>query len=290
MTFGGNMSVVLITGCSSGFGLEAAIAFAKRGDTVVATMRNLDKRGELDRRAEAAGVAVEIEQLDVLDQTSIENACRAVLNRHGAVDVLVNNAGVGFPGAVETIPFERARALFDTNFWGPLLVARAVLPAMRDRRSGVIVNVTSLAGRLPGLMYGGMYSASKQALGALSEALAGEVDPFGIRVVCVEPGFFSTEITNNSFNDDAPSEAYELDEKWFRSFMEASVGDGADPAIVAEVIVGAAEDPGTPLHVPVGDDAAMYLDLYGQVGGYEGWIEATLPVVESVVGARPIVD
>ena len=152
------MTTVLITGCSSGFGLEAALAFARRGDTVVATMRNLAKADTLQRRVEAEGLTVELEELDVTDVGSISRACTAVTGRHGAVDVLVNNAGVGYAGPVETISIDRARALMETNFWGAMNTAREVLPRMREQRSGTIINVTSLQGLIPGTMYSGMYS------------------------------------------------------------------------------------------------------------------------------------
>ena len=191
------MAVVLITGCSSGFGLEAALAFAQRGDLTVATMRNLAKAEALRERAETAGVEVEIVQLDVNDEASVTSAVAGVIEQHGTVDVLVNNAGVGSRGAVETMSMESAHCLMDTNFWGPIRCSRAVLPAMRAQRSGVIVNVSSLSGRVPGTPYSSMYSASKSAINAVSESLATEVEPFGIRVVSIEPGFFDTAIGNN---------------------------------------------------------------------------------------------
>jgi NAD(P)-dependent dehydrogenase (short-subunit alcohol dehydrogenase family) len=176
----------------------------------------------------------------------------------------------------------------DTNFWGPMHAIRAVLPTMRAQRSGVIVNVSSLASRIPATMYSGMYAASKQALNALSEALASEVEPFGVRVVSIEPGFFGTEISaNNLSSDEVPSEVYAADQEWIRSFFESAVEGGADASVVADAIVSAATDPDTPLHRAVGDDAAMYLDLQSQVDGYEGWMAAVTPIVESTVGPRP---
>lgn len=283
------MGVVLITGCSSGFGLEAAIAFAERGDTVVATMRNLGKADALRKRAADAGVEIDLEALDVTSDDSVASAVSAVLERHGSVDVLVNNAGVGFGGAIETMPMDAARDLMETNFWGALRAIRAVLPGMRERRSGVIINVTSLAARLPGTLYEGMYAVSKHALGTLSESLAGETAPFGIRVVCIEPGFFVTEISNNAHEVDQGyiGTAYEADAAWFRAFMDGSVEHGADPRIVADAIVTAAHDPDAVLHQAIGEDAKVYLAVWETAGTYEGWIEAAVPIVESVVGPRP---
>lgn len=282
------MAVVLITGCSSGFGLEAALAFSERGDVTVATMRNLVKADALRERAGAAGVDIDIVQLDVNDEASVASAVAGVIERHGTVDVLVNNAGVGSRGAVETMSMESAQHLMDTNFWGPIRCIRAALPAMRAQGSGVIVNVSSLASRVPGTAYSSMYAASKSAINAVSEALATEVEPFGIRVVSIEPGFFDTAIGDNNLDRDREFEGpYAHDEAWIQSFFDAGVGGGASPTIVADVIVQAATDPSTLLHTTVGDDAEMYLGLLAQVDGFEGWMDAVIPIVEATVGPRP---
>ena len=234
---------------------------------------------------------MEIEQLDVVDDASVANAVAAVLDRHGRIDVAVNNAGVGGGGPVETQDFDTARALFETNFWGPQRVIRAVLPGMREQRSGVIINVGSLAGRVPGIMYSSMYGASKHALGTLSEALASEVEPFGVRVVNIEPGFFATDITANNISADETSHpAYEVDQEWSRQFFESGVEQGADPMIVANTIVDAAENADTPLHVPVGEDAAMYLSVLEGTSSFEEWIAIGTQLIEGVAGPRPTHD
>lgn len=282
------MSVIVITGCSSGFGLEAALAFARRGDTVVSTMRDLAKADVLLDRAAAENLSLHLERLDVCDDASVEAAIAGVISEHGTVDVLVNNAGVVCQGPVETLSMDIAAKQLDTNFWGPMRTSRAVLPAMRAQRSGVIINVGSIAGRIPATPYNSMYAASKQALSALSEALEDEVAPFGIRVVCIEPGFFKTEIFAKQLNPDEPlTETYAADQQWVRRFYEESLDGGADPAVVAEAIVLAAFDPATSLHSPVGDDAAMFLDLLQEVGSYEGWRKALTEHVEAVFGPRP---
>jgi NAD(P)-dependent dehydrogenase (short-subunit alcohol dehydrogenase family) len=284
------MAVVVITGCSSGFGLEAAIAFAERGDTVVATMRNLGKADELKKRAADAGVEVDLEQLDVRDDASVAAAFAAILGRHGTVDVLVNNAGVGFGGPVETMPMDEALAVMDTNFWGPFRCTRAVLPGMRAQRSGAIVNVASVSGLLPGQMYTALYSASKHAVNALSAALASEVAPFGIRVASVCPGFFTTDIghNNDAAEDGVAASAYEADATWWNTFMQGSIDAGADPRVVADTIVVAATDEAPTLIQPVGDDATLFISLLESVGGkYEAWMELAVPVAEGVAGPRP---
>jgi NAD(P)-dependent dehydrogenase (short-subunit alcohol dehydrogenase family) len=283
------MAVVLITGCSSGFGLEAALAFAQAGDTVVATMRNLGKADDLRKRAADLGVEVDLEAIDVTDDASVAAGIAAAVERHGPIDVLVNNAGVGYGGPIETQPFATAQALFDTNYWGAIRTCREVLPSMRERRTGVIINVTSLSGLIPGALYTGMYAASKHALSAVSEALATEVAPFGVRVVCVAPGFFATEIghNNDSTDEGIAGSAYEADATWWNGFMNNSIDNGADAAVVAQVMVAASRDASTPLQVPVGDDAALYLDLWDQTRTYEAWIEAAMPIVEMTAGPRP---
>lgn len=286
------MSVVLITGCSSGFGLEASLAFARNGDTVVATMRNLDKASRLRERAADSGLDIEIDRLDVSDDASVAAAVAATVERHGTIDALVNNAGLGHRAPVETMSIDNAMRVMDTNFWGAMRMVRAVVPLMREQRSGVIINVSSIASRLPALPYNTMYAASKAALNALSEALAGEMASFGVRVVSIEPGFFDTEITSNTpTRHESVGDVYAADVGWFQSFADASVANAADPTQVAEVIVEAANDPSTALHLPVGDDAAMYLEMFRDVEHYEGWVDGVVvPTVEQSVGPRPALD
>jgi NAD(P)-dependent dehydrogenase (short-subunit alcohol dehydrogenase family) len=127
------MGVVLITGCSSGFGLELALAFARHGDATYASMRNLAKADPLLERARSEDLAVELLELDVDDDDSVAAAVRRVEDRHGAIDILINNAGVDYTGAVETIDLDKARAVMETNFWGPVRTIRAALPAMRAK-------------------------------------------------------------------------------------------------------------------------------------------------------------
>jgi NAD(P)-dependent dehydrogenase (short-subunit alcohol dehydrogenase family) len=283
------MSVVLITGCSSGIGLESALAFARNGDTVYATMRNPAKAESLLRRAAADGVSVEVLALDVTDDESVASCVREIESRHDAVDVLVNNAGIGSGGAVETIDMADARAVMETNLWGAVRAMRAVLPAMRAKAAGVIINVTSVSGRVPGTAYEGWYGASKHALNALSEAMVMELGPFGVRLVCIEPGFFRTEINANADVAIDPNDPYAADHAWMKEFFDKSVeAGGGDPSIVADAIVRAADDPETPVHTLVGDDAAMFVDLVSQAGTMEAWLPIGTSIVESVAGPRPV--
>lgn len=278
------MGVVLITGCSTGIGLRTAVAFAKAGDTVIASMRNTAKADGLTKAAADAGVSVDVVALDVTDDASSAAAVADVLERHGRVDVLINNAGVGLSGAVEDFPEEQARTAIETNFWGPIRMARLVLPGMRAQGSGVIVNVSSITGRLPAFPGYGFYAAGKHALGAVSESLSAEVAPFGIRVVCIEPGYYDTALVDTvdllrSQLD--PSSPY-LDLSTF--MLELSRGllvNGGDPTPVADAIVAAVADPASPLHVPVGADADAFLELWAQTGTYETF----MPAATAALGA-----
>lgn len=283
------MAVVLITGCSTGIGLEAALAFARRGDTTYASMRNPAKADLLRGRAAAEDLDIEVVQLDVTDDSSVAAAVASIEAHHGAIDVLVNNAGIGSSGPIETIDIDKAAAVYDTNIWGAVRTIRAALPAMRSKGSGVIINVTSVAGRVPGAAYGGFYSSSKHALGTLSEALAWEVNPYGIRVACVEPGFYSTEIfASSDWKVDSPESAYQADQDWINDFyVKSGEANGADPRVAGSFIAEVAHDPDAPLHNLIGEDAYMFVDLVAQAETFEGWIPVGKAIIEGVSGPRP---
>ena len=256
------MAVVLITGCSSGFGRLAALRFARTGDVVVATLRDpaSPKAEPLARARDEEGLKLELAALDVTDDGSVAACVERVLEAHGGVDVLVNNAGLGLEGAVEDVTDAEARALFETNVFGAMRVTRAVLPAMRAAGSGVVVNVSSLAGRVAA-PFGGWYSASKYALEALTEALHYELGPFGVRVALIEPGGFPTEFVANRVEAAASAtSAYrELREQWEQAAERLPGRDGppADPEEVAVAIHAAATEPTTPLRRLVGGDAEV---------------------------------
>jgi NAD(P)-dependent dehydrogenase (short-subunit alcohol dehydrogenase family) len=231
-------------------GLATAIAFARRGDTVFASMRDLATRRRLDEASDAAGVEMSVVQLDVCDPTSVDRVTADLLDR-GGLDVVVNNAGVSTLGAIETIDEAEIRLALDTNVVGPLGVVRRLLPHMRERGSGAIVNVSSVAGTMAA-PFTGIYAASKHALEAWSEALAAEAAPFGVRVAIVIPGFFRTEIlTNEAARNGSGRQPspYSDAEAGMRSFMYAGVGNGGDPETVAQAVVAAATEPGPLRHV-----------------------------------------
>jgi NADP-dependent 3-hydroxy acid dehydrogenase YdfG len=231
------MARVLITGCSTGFGRATAVELTKRGHEVLSSARRPETLDDLD--------VTEKLRLDVDDDASVADAVKRV----GRVDALVNNAGFGITGPIEHVPLPEFRRMFETNVLGAVRMIQAVLPQMRERGSGTIVNVTSLAG-LVTPPTGGAYSATKHALEAVSEALHYEVGHFGIRIALVEPGFFETEFQGKEprFGLDAPP---------YDELQGGEPAAGAEP--VAQVIADAVEGTEQKLRWPVGADAEMVL-------------------------------
>lgn len=236
---------VLITGCSSGFGRLTAELLARRGLSVFASLRepqgrNADAANELSTRATQEGLALEVVELDVTADASVTRAAEVVLARAGRIDVLINNAGLLGFGPTEAFRAEQVRALFEVNCFGAHRLARAVLPAMRQRGSGLIVQVTSSLARCP-LPYFGVYCASKAALESLSESMAEELLGSGVEVALVEPGPYPTGIAAHIVApDDADrAAAYDLTREQLvgECFREISTGPGAgNPCEVAEAI------------------------------------------------------
>lgn len=237
------LPVALITGCSTGLGLSAALELARRDHHVVATMRNLAKAGELRERAAAESLTVDIVALDVTDGASVRRAVDEVLERTGnRLDAVVNNAAISIEGPVEELSDEEILAVYETNVFGVMRVTRAILPAMRARRRGTIVNISSVAG-LVTMPYHGLYASSKRALEAFSEALRMEVAPFGIKVAIVEPDFFRTNIGQNATMAARTTETspYWAPTKRTLDVVVAGVERGADPQEAAALIADIAE-------------------------------------------------
>jgi NAD(P)-dependent dehydrogenase (short-subunit alcohol dehydrogenase family) len=243
--------VWLITGASSGFGRAIAEAAVAAGDVAVGTARRVAAPDDLTA---AHPGQVEALPLDVTDVAAIEATVQDVIARHGRIDVLVNNAGRTHVGAVEETTDAELRDLLDVHVLGPAALIRAVLPHMRARRSGAIVQMSSIGGQLSFAGFGA-YSASKCALEGLSEALADEVGPLGIKVLIVEPGAFRTGLfANNSAS--APVAAYDATAGQTRRMIDSSAGrQPGDPARAAAAIITALDAEPTPLRLPLGDDA-----------------------------------
>jgi NAD(P)-dependent dehydrogenase (short-subunit alcohol dehydrogenase family) len=263
------MSVVVVTGASSGLGLSTAIEIAKLGHDVFATSRSDAGAAVIEAAAAELHGSNDMgtltqANLEVTDGQSVLDLIDRVLDRAGTIDVLVNNAGVAPQASVERMTDIESRDVFETNFFGPLSLIRAVLPTMRAQRSGAIVNVSSLLGPIPAPTRG-VYAASKSALIALSEALAIEVDQFGIRVGTVLPSIYPTKILDPNPNDptDGPYAAIELA---FRERVRARMLHDADPTEVAQAVIKIAFSDNPPLHEPAGATAANVL---------AGWIEET---------------
>jgi NAD(P)-dependent dehydrogenase (short-subunit alcohol dehydrogenase family) len=233
------MTVALITGANSGIGRGAAVDLAARGWTVYGSMRSLDKGEKLAAMAAAAGVEVHPVVCDVTDTESVNRAVAEVTAASGGIDVLVNNAGIGGNGVVEEAPLELYQEVMDVNLYGIIRCLKAVLPQMRERGSGCIINVSSVTGVIAAIAQA-PYVASKWAVEGLTEALAQDVAPFGIRVAIIEPGIVKTAILAK--NTDAPNEtgAYDAHNRRLFGFYAAGLEAPGHPSEVSDVIYEAA--------------------------------------------------
>lgn len=244
--------VWLVTGASSGFGRAIAEAAVAAGDIVVATARRPETLDDLVARHPDQ---VEALRLDVTDTRAAALLVADVELRYGRLDVLVNNAGRGQVGAAEETSDDELRELFDLHVIGPAALVRAVLPGMRTRRSGTIVQMSSFGGQVayPGFS---AYCATKFALEGYSEALAAEVGPLGIRILVVEPGAFRTSFSGASLVESTPMAAYRDTVGPTRAMIKGIDGvQPGDPAKAAAAIIAALNAPATPLRLPLGDDA-----------------------------------
>ena len=243
--------VWLITGANSGFGRAFTEAAVAAGDTVVATARRPEALADL---AAAHPGRVEALRLDVTERGAAASVVDAVVARHGRIDVLVNNAGRTHVGAAEETTDAELRALFDLHFFGPAELVRAVLPHMRGRRSGAIVQLSSMGGQMSFAGFSA-YSGTKFALEGFSEALADEVRPLGIRVLVVEPGAFRTGLFGNA-SMSAEIDDYHATVGATRAAVSGGSGtQPGDPAKAAAAVLAALDAPETPLRLPLGSDA-----------------------------------
>ncbi|SDK50078.1 oxidoreductase [Streptomyces indicus] len=244
--------VWLITGANSGFGRAFTEAAVGAGDVVVAAAR---RAGTLDDLVAAHPDQVEAVTLDVTDLDAIDRVVADVAARHGRIDVLVNNAGRTHVGSVEENGDAELRSLFDLHFFGPAALVRAVLPHMRARRSGAIVQLSSVGGQMSMAGFGA-YSATKFALEGLSEALRAEVKPLGIDVLIVEPGAFRTSLFGNHSLSKGEIEDYEPTVGATRTMVETGGGTQAgDPAKAAAAVLAALNATEPPLRLALGADA-----------------------------------
>ena len=259
------MPSVLITGASRGIGLETALAFGRAGYLVHATMRHPSQSPQLAQTAADQKLPIKVESMDVDSDESISKAISAM----GSIDVLVNNAGVGLAGSVEEAPFSEFRSVMETNYFGALRCIKALAPQMRERKSGCIINVTSVAGRIaiPPLT---SYVASKWALEGLSEGLAGEMKTFGVRVAIVEPGVIDTVMARH-VRDSPDSSAYSHRAR-FTGLYRAILQNPVPPSVVADKILEIAESGTWQLRHPVGPTAVPFLQWRAAFSDEE-WVD-----------------
>jgi NAD(P)-dependent dehydrogenase (short-subunit alcohol dehydrogenase family) len=248
------MSVALVTGCSSGIGLATAVRFARERYDVWAGVRDPPGATTLREAIERETLPIRLVALDVNDTASVDAGVGEVMAKAGGVDVLVNNAGIGGGGPIEDVPLDFVKSLFETNYFGVIRVTRAVLPSMRARRGGAIVNVSSIWGRIA-IAGHGHYCAAKHALEAASEALAQEVQGFGIRVAIVEPGMVVTPIFQKAKRYNDPASPYAGHLRRLLLFYQSLTKLASQPDDAARVIYEAATSPQPRLRWLVGEDA-----------------------------------
>ena len=262
--------VWFVTGCSTGFGRELAKLLLDAGHRVVVTARDATKLADLTAAFPQSALPL---SLDVDRPDQIAAATKAALERFGRIDVLVNNAGFGYLSAIEEGEDAEIRAMFETNVFGLAAMTRAVLPAMRAQKSGAVVNISSMAGiaGFPGIGY---YNASKFAVEGLSEALAKEVAPFGIKVLIVEPGPFRTDWAGRSLRvPQHPIEAYKETAIARREAIHGYSGaQPGDPVRAAKAIIAAVESPNPPLHLVLG--AVAYETIVGKLDAFHAEVLA----------------
>ena len=267
------MKTWLVTGCSTGLGRSLAKAVLQKGDNVVVTARDTKKLEEFEKDFPRTALIV---RLDVTDLPSVTEAVRAAKERFGGIDVLVNNAGYGYRAAVEEGNPEDTKHLFATNFWGPVNLIKAVLPDMRARKSGAVINVSSIAAlrTAPG---SGYYAASKRALEGMTEGLYLETAPLGIKVMIVEPGAFRTDFAGRSLAQSKTAIADYAGTAGTRR-IENDKTHGTqpgDPDKGARLIIEAIEAEDAPLRLLLGSDAVRAADtvLESHKSEYDKWRE-----------------
>ena len=239
-----NQKVALVTGASSGFGQLTATMLAELGYRVFGT----------SRKEHSASSSVSMLKLDVKSNESVESCIKQLLNQTNRIDLLINNAGQIHASMIEETSLEQAQDVFDTNLWGVVRVTNALLPTMRQQRSGQIINISSLGG-LIGAPGQGYYCGSKFALEGYSEALSIELDPFNIKVSLIEPGYFKTNFNHEMLHPEKTYSDYNNMREVIQSSIDRAIAQGENPEKVARLIVSVAQNPTPRLRYRVGNDA-----------------------------------
>ncbi len=253
--------VALVTGSSSGIGLETALSLTRDGYHTFASMRNLEKAGELEHAAKKENLAMELIELDVDKEESIVSAIKKIVDKSGRLDVLVNNAGYGQFGCTEDVTIDDFRKQFETNFFSIVRIIQEVAPIMRKQTSGNIINISSVVGRM-GLPGSPAYISSKFALEGLVECLRYELGQFGIKTTVIEPGVIKTNFFNSMKVPESKTDPkYKTLTDNILAGLKMMVEMGTAPSQVADVVIKAIHDDGKMLpRYVVGTDAAMFME------------------------------
>ena len=256
-----NHKVAVVTGSSTGIGYETSLILARNGFLTYATMRNLNKSENIKSIASKENLPIQIKQLDVTDDVSVTNAIQPISSEAGRIDVLVNNAGYGLNGAFEDLAMDEIKAQYETNVFGLIRTTQAVLPIMRRQKSGTIVNISSGAGRF-GFPSGSAYVSTKFAVEGLSESISYELEPFGIKVVIVEPGVIRTNFGNGlvvAKKSQDPNSPYSQMMKKIAHSFEELMKNSSSPDLVANVVLNAVKDENPNLRYLAGNDVEQWL-------------------------------
>ncbi len=263
------MKSIIITGANRGIGLESTLAFGRAGYRVFATMRNPEKAIQLKEAVKSEALMVKILQMDVDSDTSVANCIDQIHQINGAVDILLNNAGIERHGAVELMDISEFKAVMETNYFGVIRCVKAVLPLMRENQKGCIINVASVAGHIANAPLTS-YAASKFALEAFSEGLAQEVKPFQIKVKIIEPGIINTDMAQDIQHAERNTNYPQANR--FGGLFTASLENPTSPKFVADTILAVAESDDWKLRHPVGPDAAPFLEWRKSMSDEE-WVD-----------------
>lgn len=254
--------VAVVTGSSSGIGYETSLALARDGFLTYATMRNLEKGTGIKSDSDKENLPLKLMQLDVTDDASVSKAVQSIISDSGRIDVIVNNAGYGLVGAFEDLSLDEIKQQYETNFFGVVRVTQAVLPIMRKQKSGKIINISSGAGRF-GYPGGSAYVSTKFAMEGLSESLSYELDPFGIKVILVEPGVIRTNFGNGMVvakKSQDPASAYLSMSRKMNEVLGQLMQNGSPPSLVANLVLQAAKSDNPSLRYLAGKDVEQWVD------------------------------
>lgn len=257
-----SQQVAIVTGSSSGIGFETALALARNGFTTFATMRKLAKKEEIQSIGSREKLPIHVVELDVTSESSVSDGIQKIITQAGRIDVLVNNAGYGVMGAFEDLSLSEVREQFETNFLGIIRVTQAVLPTMRKQKTGRIINISSVAGKI-GLPGSGAYCSSKFALEGISESMAYELEPFGISVVLIEPGPIKTNFAGGMMmakRAQNPASPYSGLMQRMSSTIGQMMANGSNPALVANVVLEAATTRNPEFRYLAGKEAEAWID------------------------------